>query len=159
MKKWKAPSGIEFSLSDTVNVGKFDMVRNLQARASALGGKTPLELFGEDVPLDQISVTNWQPDTCGCEVQYIARLDKQEAEVVGGKSMRKCQAHATHPDVHAHLQELHAENRHKNKTINDLAEKHGVHQSEIAFRFDENRQLVVSHPVIGEKQVPRPKVN
>lgn len=93
------------------------------------------------------------------QLELLARHQKL-SDPVAHRGLRHCNAHQQHREDHAaHFQAIMAENQHKNITVSRHAEAHNVPQHEISFKYDEHRDLVIAHPVFGEKRVPLPKTD
>lgn len=99
-----------------------------------------------------MQVTTWKPDTCGCEIEY--QWDdsvSQDNRTHSLKVIKPCAIHASDPHPTAYQNVLN-ENQSKNlaiellvKSVPKLEEK----KSEIKFRFEADRSIVLSHPELN----------
>lgn len=137
-----------YRLSDSFDDKDTTAVRNVIATLDALGDVDAKKLFGDDVELDRLKITQWSPDTCGCVVDFIWHREHPE-------ETRVHHPHRTHRVCarHAHLAKdrdgLHAEvrdhNRHKNHAVGVAAELVGVPVGEIGWSHDDQGVLVLAH--------------
>lgn len=96
-----------------------------------------------------IQKTKWKPDTCGCEIVY--EWDDtvpQEERTHTLFSVSKCPHHQGDINATAYQKVL-DENQSKNQAvgliINNIEKIKGK-EDEITWRFDDDRNLILSHP-------------
>lgn len=138
----------------TNNANRLSLYRKLRAMA----GDDYKALHDDpSLPLDQLCITRWYPDTCGCVVTFTwdRRSPEDNRRSVPHRSEAHCKHHESHRgDHHGHAHELWAENRHKNHTINEVAAHFDVDAAEIAFKHDMvrgKRTLVLDHPKFKDR--------
>lgn len=98
--------------------------------------------------------TLWRPDTCGCEIEYSwDDTVAQEDRVHDLHSIKKCPIHQGDFDATAYGK-VKDENQSKNFAIGLMVKtiaKLDGGQNEIKWRFDENRNVILSHSLLTQK--------
>lgn len=94
-----------------------------------------------------IQKTTWHPDTCGCviEFEWDNSLPQDKRIHTASKVVKACPAHEHHVNKDDHYADLTGENVSKNKAVTAVAQAVGVDAHEVAWAFDKDRKLVVSH--------------
>lgn len=102
-----------------------------------------------------IQKTLWSPDTCGCQIEYqwddSVPQDQRVHSV--GTIVKACPVHQHHTNKEAHYQDVLDENQSKNKAIGLLLKtfkKLDGGQDEIKWRFEADRSIVLSHPLLTQ---------
>ncbi|MEK7180615.1 MAG: hypothetical protein AAB706_04015 [Patescibacteria group bacterium] len=109
-----------------------------------------------------IQKTLWSPDTCGCQIEYQwddAVPQDQRTHTISS-IVKSCPIHTHHIDKSAHFGDVLSENQSKNKAIGLLIKifkKLDGGDSEIKWRFEIDRSIVLSHPLLT--QVDKDTVN
>ena len=103
-----------------------------------------------------IQKTLWSPDTCGCSLEY--SWDDSVPQELRTHSISKvikaCPIHSHHPDKESHYADVLSENQSKNKAVGLLVKtiaKLDGGQDEVKWRFDDKRDLILSHPLLNQK--------
>ena len=103
-----------------------------------------------------IQHTTWSPDTCKCEIEY--EWDDTVSQELRthnvSKVIKACAIHAAQPSKESHYVEVLDENQSKNKAIGLLVKtiaKLDGGENEVKWRFDENRDVILSHPLLTQK--------
>lgn len=100
-----------------------------------------------------IQKTLWKPDTCGCEIEY--QWDSsvpQDERVHTLSTIFRCPLHENVSHAEAYQAVL-DENKSKNMAIGvlcDNVEKLRNRAEEVRWRFDQDRNVVISHPDLNE---------
>ena len=109
-----------------------------------------------------IQKTLWRPDTCDCKIEYqwddTVPPDQRTHTV--SSIVKACPIHSHHTDIATHYDDVLGENQSKNKAIGLLIktfEKLDGGQNEIKWRFEADRSIVLSHPLLT--QVDKDMVN
>ena len=98
----------------------------------------------------------WSPDTCGCQIEYEwdDSVPQEQRIHSASKIVKACSIHQHHNDKDAHYQDVLDENQSKNKAVGLLIKtfkKLDGGQDEITWRFEDDRSLVISHPLLTQK--------
>ena len=104
-------------------------------------------LNGQDVEVTNLNI--WHPDTCKCVIRKWHHVLAPEESHVFDAS--KCSEHSDcvdHLDVHDVVL---SENQSKNKAVSFLCDNYGVEASDVNWRFDGDRKIILSHSSLTEK--------
>lgn len=94
-----------------------------------------------------LQTTTWHPDTCACAIEYTwdSSVPAEERVHTASRIVRKCAAHSSIGDHHAHFSLVLEENQRKNKVLGAVTADLPV---DIKWRFDVQRVLHVELPNI-----------
>ena len=111
-----------------------------------------------------IQRTLWSRDTCdptgenkfSCQIEYEwdDTVPQDQRTHTVSQIIKTCPIHQHHIDKVAHYQDVLDENQSKNKAIGLLIKtfvKLDGGQDEIKWRFEEDRTIVLSHPLLTQK--------
>lgn len=101
-----------------------------------------------------IQTTRWRPDTCKCimEYQWDDTVPQDQRTHSVSKIVEACPIHTGQPDKETHYNIVKDENQSKNKAVGLLVKtfaKLDGGAEEIKWRFDENRNIILSHPALN----------
>lgn len=163
MKEWSC-GGTTYLLNDDVDLSDHVTHSNLQASVRALAGRTLVEIFGEEVPLDVVKFTGIAPDTCGnrCFFTVIWRKDHDETrrEHYAHVVHRSCERHAHLLDDHgAHISEVLAEVQHKELSRMKFAKAHSIEDhNDISWSIDKHGNIDLQHEKFGTMRLSGPRL-
>lgn len=100
--------------------------------------------------------TLWSPDTCGCQIEYewddsVSQEDRTHSV---SNIVKACSIHNHHAEKENHYADVLNENTSKNKAISLLVAsipKLDGGEKEVKWSFDKNRNIVLSHPLLTDK--------
>lgn len=103
-----------------------------------------------------IQKTTWSPDTCKCTLEYEwdDAVPQELRTHTIANVVKACPIHDHHTDKIAHYDDVMAENQSKNKAIGLLCKTIGKldgGQNEVKWRFDKDRNIILSHPLLTQK--------
>ena len=109
-----------------------------------------------------IQRTLWSPDTCECQIEYSwdDTVPQDQRTHTISKIVRACSIHSHHTLKENHFNDVLDENQSKNKAVGLLVKtfkKLDGGDSEIKWRFEIDRSIVLSHPLLT--QVDKDTVN
>lgn len=169
MKLYNAACGEKFPVSDHFALTLLDVpvrhkdpraflennLANLERSLAALNGRTIEEVFGDTVNLDLVKFTNWRPDTCGCELQYIwDRSTTEDARIhYPHRLMERCEHHWRANDDMGAYQRAAAENIAKNAAIGKASGLFkDLHAADFRWHYDAQRLLTISHDALSARE-------
>lgn len=145
--------GRDLTAAERVRIDALTHVFNLNRALAFMAGRDYREIFGPDGTLDQVHGNTFAPDTCGCILQKVFdhnRRDQPGLETHPHHAKAVCHDHrGLAKDYKAHHAAVMAECVLKNQVLTKHAQELGVPQTEIAWRFDGARRLIVAHPKIA----------
>ena len=102
-----------------------------------------------------IQKTLWSPDTCGCQIEYEwdDTVPQDQRTHTVSLIVKACPIHSHHTDISTHYDDVLGENQSKNKAIGLLVKtfkKLDGGQDEIKWRFEADRSIVLSHPLLTQ---------
>jgi hypothetical protein len=162
------PVSDKWPINDARSLVRDNARHTLESIIAKLHGTDYREFFGPDATLDQCHGNNQKTDICDCEFHvffdhYEARtaadaigiaLDKGEpapavkVKIHPHKALFVCKHHAHHSDVREHHAAVMAECQDKENARMIVAQQMGIDSKDIVWRYDERRQLVLSHPAL-----------
>lgn len=103
-----------------------------------------------------IQRNTWKPDTCDCHIEYEwdDTLSENDRVHTVSKIIKACSLHDHHVNKENHYNDVLAENTSKNKAIGLLTKsipKLDGGQNEVKWRFDIDRNVVLSHPLLNKQ--------